>query len=159
MNTSQSNALRDLVHGQPVAALGTLHEGQPFVSMVPFAVLPDGTGLIIHVSHLASHTKDMLHHPEVSMLVMSRLLPGDSPLSLPRVTIQGTAAACDESSALHAAAKAAYVERLPQSAEMFDFTDFQLFVVQPSLARFVGGFARATTVAADALVQALRKAR
>ena len=157
MNPNQATALRELVHSQPIAALGTLHEGRPFVSMVPFALLPDATGWVIHVSHLASHTKDMLSHPDVSMLVVAPLAPGASALSLPRLTVQGTAQACDESSPVYATARAAYVERLPDSAEMFEFADFQLFVVRPSVARFVGGFARASTVAAGALAQALRK--
>lgn len=157
MNSSQANALRELVHSQPIAALGTLHEGRPFVSMVPFALLPDGTGWVIHVSHLASHTKDMLSDPDVSMLVVAPLVPGASPLSLPRLTIQGRAQACDESNPGYATARAAYVERLPDSAGMFEFADFQLFVVHPSAARFVGGFARASTVAAETLAQALRK--
>jgi putative heme iron utilization protein len=156
MNPSQAKALRELVHGQPIAALGTLHEGRPFVSMVPFALLPDGTGWVIHVSHLASHTKDMVHNPEVSMLVAAPLVPGNSPLSLPRLTIQGTAHACDDASPAYATARAAYIERLPDSAGMFEFADFQLFVVQPIIARFVGGFARASTVSAEALAQSLR---
>mgnify|MGYP006050258525 FL=1 len=80
-----------------------------------------------------------------------------SALSLPRLTVQGPAQACDASSPVYATARAAYVERLPDSAEMFEFADFQLFVVRPSVARFVGGFARASTVAAGALAQALRK--
>jgi len=157
MNPSQAKALRELVHGQPIAALGTLHEGRPFVSMVPFALLPDGTGWVIHVSHLASHTKDMVHNPEVSMLVAAPLVPGNSPLSLPRLTIQGTAHACDDASPAYATARAAYIERLPDSAGMFEFADFQLFVVQPIIARFVGGFARASTVSAEALAQSLRQ--
>jgi len=98
----------------------------------------------------------MVHNPEVSMLVAAPLVPGNSPLSLPRLTIQGTAHACDDASPAYATARAAYIERLPDSAGMFEFADFQLFVVQPIIARFVGGFARASTVSAEALAQSLR---
>lgn len=56
---------------RPVAALATLHRGEPAVSMVPF-VLPAGrTDLVIHVSALATHTRDMQAHPQVSLLVMA----------------------------------------------------------------------------------------
>ena len=44
-----------LVGGRQVAALGTLHEGAPYVSAVPFALLEDGSAFIIHVSELAAH--------------------------------------------------------------------------------------------------------
>ena len=37
MNTSQANALRQLLQTQETAALGTVHDGAPYVSMVPFA--------------------------------------------------------------------------------------------------------------------------
>jgi hypothetical protein len=52
-----------------------------------------------------------------------------------------------------------YVERFPQSAGMFDFADFQLFLIEPKSARYVSGFARATTVGPEALVDALRRER
>jgi putative heme iron utilization protein len=149
--------LKNLIQGQPVAALGTLHAGQPFVSMVPFAVLPDGSAMVIHVSHLATHTKDMLESPDVSLMVTAPLTPEVAPQELPRVTVQGRAVPCDASSPGYTDAKAVYVERFPQSAGMFDFADFQLFLIQPTSARYVGGFARATTLTSDALADSLRR--
>jgi heme iron utilization protein len=151
--------LKDLVHRQPVAALGTLHEGRPFVSMVPFAVLPDGSAMVIHVSHLATHTKDMLDNPAVSLMVVAPLTPELTPQELPRVTIQGQAVPCDATGPKYAAAKSVYVERFLQSAGMFDFADFQLFLIEPTSARYVGGFARAATLGSDALADVLRQER
>ncbi|HRH77570.1 MAG TPA: hypothetical protein PK129_09520, partial [Cellvibrionaceae bacterium] len=61
MNDTDAAALKRLINSQPVAALATLHtdaSGQePAVSMVPFAVMPGGQ-LVIHISTLASHTRD-----------------------------------------------------------------------------------------------------
>ena len=151
------STLKYLIHGQPVAALGTLHEGRPFVSMVPFAVLPDGSAMVIHVSHLATHTKDMLDSPGVSIMVVAPLAPELSPQELPRVTIQGQAVLCDATSPRYAEAKSAYVERFSQSAGMFDFADFQLFLIEPTSARYVGGFARAATLVPDELADVLRR--
>ena len=42
MNADQARALRELVRDQEIAALGTLHGGEPFVSMVPYAMPADG---------------------------------------------------------------------------------------------------------------------
>jgi len=39
-------SLAGLVRSRTVAALGTLHAGAPFVSMVPFAVLPEGDAFV-----------------------------------------------------------------------------------------------------------------
>ena len=59
MELAQAQALRELLQQQEVAALGTLRNGEPFVSMVPYALLPDGS-LVVHVSRLATHTRLLL---------------------------------------------------------------------------------------------------
>jgi heme iron utilization protein len=156
VNPAQAKALRDLLRTQQIAALGTLHEGQPFVSMVPFAILPGGRGFVIHVSQLATHTKDMQSNPQVSLLVVAPPAPAVSAQATARVTLQGQAVPCPESAQSHAQAKAAYLSRFPQSAEMFDFADFSLFVIQPQSVRFVAGFAQAATLAPETLANALR---
>jgi hypothetical protein len=37
INPAYAQTLRDLLQTQQVAALGTLHQGQPYASMAPFA--------------------------------------------------------------------------------------------------------------------------
>ena len=153
MNETQAQAITHLLQTQEIAALGTLHDGEPFVSMVPFALHPGG--FVIHVSQLAAHTKDMLSTPAVSLLVIAPAEPDASAQARPRVTIQGTATRCAESDPRHAEAKAAYLARFPQSAEMFNFSDFSLFVIEPRLARFIGGFAQASSISAETLSRLL----
>lgn len=146
MDPAQAAALRELLQTQQLAALGTLHQGEPFVSMVPYASLADGSAFVIHVSQLAGHTKDMVLHSGVSLMVVAPHSSGVSAQATARVTIQGQARQCPESDAAHEQAKAAYLARFPQSADMFDFADFSLFLIQPSAVRFVGGFAQARSV-------------
>ena len=155
MNPAYAETLRALLKTQQVAALGTLHKGQPYVSMVPFAMLPDGSGFVIHVSQLAAHTKDMLLNPQVSLLVVAPPTPELPAQALARVTIQGRAVPCTDSTQGHAEARAAYLARFPQSAQMFAFSDFSLFAILPSSIRFVGGFAQATTLSPEMLVKVL----
>ena len=155
MNPSYTQALRELLRTQQVASLGTLHNRQPYVSMVPFAVLPDAPGFVIHVSQLAAHTKDMLLYPQVSLLVMAPLSPDTTAQALARVTIQGQAVPYSEATHGHAEAKAAYLSRFPHSAEMFGFSDFSLFAIMPESIRFVGGFAQATTLSPETLAKVL----
>jgi heme iron utilization protein len=143
MNEIQAQALRQLLQRQDVAALGTLHKGEPYVSMVPYALLPaDGT-VVIHVSRLATHTKDMEDHAGVSLLVLGERSPEVAPQALARATLQGQARPCAPGDERYEAAREAYLSRFPESEQMFGFADFSLFLVEPRSARFVGGFAQA----------------
>jgi putative heme iron utilization protein len=155
MNPVQDQTLRDLLGSQQVAALGTLHQGQPYVSMVPFALRPGATDFIIHVSQLAAHTKDMLASPQVSLLVIAPPAPGVMAQELARITVQGEARQYVQGTPEHAVAKAAYLARFPQSEMMFGFADFSLFAIVPASIRFVGGFAQATTLSPQTLAQVL----
>jgi hypothetical protein len=155
MTPAHVQTLHDLLRTQQVASLGTLHQGQPYVSMVPFALLPGSTAFIIHVSQLATHTKDMLASPQVSLLVIAPPAPGVIAQELARITVQGEAVQLAGGTPEHAAAKAAYLTRFPQSEMMFGFSDFSLFAIVPSSIRFVGGFAQATTISPDTLAEVL----
>lgn len=155
MNPAYAQTLRELLRTQQVAALGTLHKGQPYVSMVPFALLPGGSGFVIHVSQLAAHTRDMLSSPHVSLLVVAPPTPDVSVQALARITIQGRAVQYADAAEGHAEAKATYLSRFPQSAELFGFVDFSLFVILPDSIRFVGGFAQATTLSPETLAEVL----
>lgn len=149
MHASQELALKTLLETQPVAALGTLHDGEPTVSMAPFALLPEGAGLAIHVSRLAAHTQDMLDNPAVSLLVTAMPIPGQPVHALPRATLQGQARQCPAEAEEYVEAKQAYLARFPYSEAMFQFADFSLFVIEVRSARFVGGFGQAASVTAE----------
>jgi heme iron utilization protein len=148
MDAIQARALRELLHRQDVAALGTLHKGEPAVSMVPYALLPGGT-LVIHVSGLATHTRDMQEHSGVSLLVLGERRPGMLAQEQPRATLQGLAQQCPQGAPQYGAAREAYLARFPQAEPMFSFGDFSLFLAVPRSVRFVAGFAQAFSVSAD----------
>jgi len=155
MDPSIAPAVRALLKAQKIAALGTLHDGEPYVSMVPFALLPRGPDFVIHVSTLAAHTGDMLANSKASLLVIA---PEDE--SVPaqaraRITIQGEALQIPHAAALYPEAREAYLRRFPDSAQTFELTDFSLFAIRPRMCRFVGGFAQARTLTADGLATVL----
>jgi putative heme iron utilization protein len=156
VNPDVANVLRSLLETQRIASLGTLHEGEPYVSMAPFAVLPEGV-FVIHVSALAAHTRDMLASPRVSLLVTAPPDAQTPAQAVARVTIQADAEALDESMPEHAPARAAYLARFPQSAQTFELSDFSLFALRPRSLRVVGGFAQAKTVTPEGLARALAR--
>jgi putative heme iron utilization protein len=154
MNAS-NRSLGELVRGRRVAALGTLHEGEPSVSMVPYALLPEGAGFLVHVSGMAAHTADMLAHPRVSLLIVAPDDPATAAQALPRVTVLGRAVPLDRDTPAYAEGRELYLARFPQSATTFGLADFRLFAIRPLGARSVAGFARAETLSPEQLASAL----
>ncbi len=117
--------------------------------MVPYVLLPQGRGFVIHVSRLATHTADMLGNPAVSVLVVAPPGSAATPQEIPRASVKGRARQFLAGSLDYAEAQTAYLSRFPQSADMFGFADFSLFVIEVRSARFVEGFARATSLTAE----------
>ena len=155
MSPEHAAHLASLVHRRKAAALGTLHAGAPFVSMVPYAVVPGGSAFVIHVSRLAAHTKDMLADPRVSLLVTQAEGEGVDAQALARVSIQGEARELARGSEEEHEARGAYLARFPEAAPLTEFGDFSFFAIRPAQARFVAGFAQAMSLGADTLAKAL----
>jgi putative heme iron utilization protein len=159
---SLAGVLRSLLIGRSVGALATLHDGRPFASMIPFAVIHsvETTGrnplrLVTHVSGLAAHTRDMLSHPEVCLLVTAPESPGVMPQALPRVSLSAVAEFIPADHPEHAALKAAYLAKFPEATDLFMLGDFTLVVLEPTSARLVAGFGRAVTLGPEPLAAAV----
>lgn len=151
-----TQALRALLTTQRVAALGTLGpDGLPFVSMVPFALVPSTRCLVIHVSTLAPHTRNLQAHAAVSVMVM-QAEQADAPVhALPRVTLQGEASVLVPEDPAWAAARAAYLARFPEAAPMTQLGDFMFVAITLQAAHQVAGFGAARTLDATALAHVL----
>ena len=157
--THLSTGLRALLDTQRVAALGTLGEdGQVFVSMVPFATEGGSGQLVIHVSGLAAHARNLERTPRVSLLVMQAEVAGEPVHALPRVTLDGVATVLQSGSAAWAAARAAYLARFAEVEYMTQLGDFRFVSIAVTGARQVAGFGAARSVDAGELTQLLRRA-
>ena len=154
MDRELTSTLRQLIQGRMTAALGTLHQGAPFVSMIPYAVAKDGS-FILHVSGLASHTKDMLDNPDVSLLITESEASGKMPQALARVTIQGRAAMLERDSEKNADAREVYLSRFPDAAPLFEFSDFKIFIITSVSARIIAGFGQARTITGEDFATAI----
>jgi hypothetical protein len=154
--SNQETALNALLASQQVASLGTLHKGERAVSMVPFALLAQGNGVVIHVSSLATHTGDMLDHAGVSLLVIAPPAADVAAQATPRVAIAGQARQCPVDDPDYPQARQAYLSRFPESEPMFGFGDFSIFFISVRSARLVSGFGRAVSLTAEAFAEALR---
>ena len=144
-----------LVARTMTASLGTLHEGAPSVTMVPFALLPDPFAFVVLVSGLASHTRDMLADRRVGLLVVEAEGGATPAHALARVALQGSADPLDADDPRYAAARACYAQRFPAMTGLFDLGDFRLFAIEPAAVRVVLGFAQATSLTPATLAAAL----
>ena len=152
MNPETSALLAALIRGQRNAALGTLRQGAPLVSMVLYLPARDFSAFFMHVSGLAWHTQDMLADARVSLSIAQGDDGARDPQTLARVSVRGAATAIANESADHAALKAAWLARFPDSAINFELADFSFFRLVPRDARFVAGFGSIHNLTAAALV-------
>lgn len=127
------------------AALATLHDGAPSVSMTPYAVLASPFAFVVHVSGLAAHTRDMVADPRVALLVVQE--DGAAPAhARARVAMQGIARPLDAGDPRQGPARESYLSRFPDMAGLFELGDFRLFAIEPTSVRVVLGFAQATSL-------------
>jgi putative heme iron utilization protein len=139
------------------AALATVAaDGAPHVGMVAFAIAPDGSALVLHLSTLAAHTRHLLAEPRVSLLLSEPDQPDiDDVQTLARLTIYGQAQLLTPDDAVYADCRSAYLRRFAAAEMRFGFADFVLVRVVVDQARFVGGFAQARTLAQSQLITLL----
>jgi putative heme iron utilization protein len=146
----------ELLRRHRVAALGTLHDAAPSVTMAPYALVADPFALIVLVSGLASHTADMRAHARVGVLVAEPEADGYSVHTLARVAMQADARALAAGDALHQTARHAYASRFADMTGLFSLGDFTLFALVPTAVRVVAGFAQAASITPAALAAAIR---
>jgi heme iron utilization protein len=136
--------LRALIRQQRWAALSTVDQkGEPQASMVAYAFSEETGELYLHLSTLAEHTRNLLEHPQASLVISESDDGRADPQELARAGLNGTLIPIDTADPGYAAARACYLRRLPDAAPRFDFGDFALFRLRVEKVRYVGGFARA----------------
>ena len=145
----------DLLRSTRWAALGTVDEkGAPFVSSVAFAI--DSDSLLIHVSELGAHTRNLLERPVFSLLISEPDSPENpDPQTLARLSLSGRAEALPRDAEEFAARAGIYVSTFPDSEMRFGFGDFHLIRLIPESGNFVGGFGRAKRLKGEKIVAAI----
>lgn len=151
MDQLSGQALAHLIRSTRVAALGTLHEGEPNLAMVAYAFAEDFSAFFIHVSRLGKHTTDMESDPRVSLLITETDDRRADPQTLARVSLRGVAEILPRTDPGYAAIKKIYLERFPEAEQVFSLGDFNLWKIMPKGGRFVAGFGRAFNLVPQAL--------
>jgi heme iron utilization protein len=135
---SHAERARTLLETERVGTLATQslhHPGWPFASVMPYALLADGSPLFL-ISGMAIHTQNLVAEPRASLLVM-QAGSGSDPLGSPRVTLLGTVRRVDEASE---SMRQTYLDRHPTARHWIGFSDFSFFQLEVTHLYFVGGF-------------------
>jgi putative heme iron utilization protein len=151
MDEQSEHTLARLIFDTRIAALGTIHDGEPNLAMVAVAVESDFSSFYIHVSKLGKHTTDMEKDAHVSLLLTE---PDDrraDPQTLARASIRGTSEMLPRGTPDYPRAREIYLKRFPEAEQLFSLGDFNIWRITPTGGRFVAGFARAFNLSPDAL--------
>jgi hypothetical protein len=151
MDSTSEQTLARLIRDTRVAALGTIHNGEPNLAMVAVAVESDFSAFYIHVSRLGKHTADMEKDPRVSLLLTEADDQRADPQTLARVSLQGTADLLPRSASDYPRVRDIYLKRFPQAEQLFSLGDFDLWKITPKSGRFVAGFGRAFNLVPETL--------
>ena len=144
---SQSNArtARQMLRAHRYGALSTLSkkfDGHPFGSITPYMVDHDGS-LLILISGLAEHTKNILSDSRVSLITHDQNDPHIQTQG--RVTLVGNATLDPE----RESCGKRYLRYFPEAQTYFDMSDFNFFRIVPFAIRYIGGFGDIHWVKAD----------
>ena len=142
MKQDMLQKLNHLINSRQVAAMGTLRNSAPQVSMVLYLPHPDFSAFYIHISQLAIHTQDLIRDNRVSLMISESESPRKNPQALARISINGRAAALQHSYPGYAELQHRYLARYPKSRIQFELSDFLMFRILPLEARYVAGFGK-----------------
>ena len=116
-----------------LATLSRRLPGFPFATAAVFMTDFDGS-LVLLISRLAEHTKNIAADPRVSLLVHE---PSNDVQSAARLTLTGVCDRIDASPAL----RARYITLFPNANDLLTL-DFDFHRITPAAIRFIGGFGR-----------------
>lgn len=143
---SNARLSRQLLRAHRYGVLCTLSKkfhGHPFGSIAPYLVDHDGS-LLILISTLAEHTKNIKHDRRVSLITHDQ-----SNLDIQsqgRITVVGEAQPVTDKPPVGAR----YLRYHPEAQSYITLHDFSFYRILPQTLRYIGGFGRIHWVAANA---------
>jgi heme iron utilization protein len=153
MDTHSEKLLARIIRNTRIAALGTLRDGAPLVSMVAYVPAEDFSAFYILVSRLAQHAVDMQKDKHVNLMIAETDDGRTDPQTLARISIRGAAEILPAGEPGYTPIKQLYIERFPESEPQFKHDDFELWRIIPKGARYVAGIAKAYNLTPETLLK------
>jgi nitroimidazol reductase NimA-like FMN-containing flavoprotein (pyridoxamine 5'-phosphate oxidase superfamily) len=154
MDAGSEKLLAYIIRNTRLAALGTLRDDAPLVSLVAYVAADDFSAFYIHVSRLAQHAIDMQKDKHVGLMIAETDDGRAAPQALARISIRGAAEILPAGQPGYNPVKQLYIERFPESEPLFEPGDFEVWRILPKGARYVAGVAKAYNLTPDALLKA-----
>jgi heme oxygenase (biliverdin-IX-beta and delta-forming) len=136
---------RQLLRAHRYGVLCTLSkkfDGHPFGSIAPYLTDHDGS-LLILISTLAEHTRNILADPRVSLITHNQADPHIQTQG--RVTVVGEARLVAE----REQAGKRYLRYFSEARDYFTMHDFSFYRIAPQAIRYIGGFGNIHWVKAE----------
>lgn len=139
---------RTVVAAANVGTLASLSDdGTPWASIVTFGATDAGEPVLV-VSTMAEHGRNLAREPRCSVAIAESVPPGEDPLDRARITLAGHVIVPEGAEA--DSALEAHAAHYPYARGYATYADFTTYVLRVERVRWVGGFARMSTVdAAD----------
>jgi len=136
---SNAREARCLLRAHRYGVLSTLSkkfDGHPFGSIAPYLTDHDGS-VLLFISSLAEHTKNLLNDPRVSLITHDQ--------NDPRIQTQGRVTVVGNAAPLEGREPYAtrWLRYFPENAQLFELGDFSFFRIVPQSVRHVAGFGQA----------------
>jgi putative heme iron utilization protein len=145
MNNSHAREARQMLRAHRYGALCTLSkkfDGHPFGSITPYLVDHDGS-LLILISTLAEHTKNIQQDPRVSLITHNQENPDIQAQG--RITVVGTAQLVMDKDKTGMR----YLRYFPEAQSYLDMHDFSFYRIMPLSLRYIGGFGKIYWIKAE----------
>lgn len=135
---STAREARQMLRAHRYGALCTLSkkfDGFPFGSITPYLVDHDGS-LIIFISTLAEHTKNIRHDPRVSLITHNQ--------NNPHIQTQGRVTVVGEANLIAEREQTGmrYLRYFPEAQTYLGMHDFSFYRIVPIAIRYIGGFGK-----------------
>jgi putative heme iron utilization protein len=134
---SNASEARCLLRAHRYGALSTISKklsGFPFGSITPYLTDHDGS-LLIYISELAEHSKNIAHDSRVSLITHNQASPDIQMQG--RVTVAGNALRISDQQQ----PAAQYLRHFPEAAALMRL-DFAFYRIEPVAIRYIGGIGR-----------------
>ena len=137
---------RTLVAAASSGSLASLSDdGTPWASIITFGATGAGEPVLV-VSTMAEHGRNLAREPRCSIATAEPVPEGEDPLDRARVTLAGHVIVPEGEEA--ETALEAHARRYPFARAYAAYADFTTYVLRVERVRWVGGFARMSTVEA-----------
>jgi hypothetical protein len=152
MSPEEQTQLAQLLRTGRWAALASARDNEPLASWVAVVRDEQPGAFLLHLSHLALHTRYLFSNPRASLAFSEPDRDGGrDPQTLARVSLQGRMATLARDTGAYESGRARYLAALPHAAVQFSLGDFHLMRFVSESARYVPGFGRAHRLDAEAL--------